>query len=67
MPGNGFEPRFHAGQEATDGPEAIEHRRVQRQHRRRFGHAIAFQDAQAELFQVGARVDSLTGSAPATT
>ena len=40
------------GKEAADAAEFVEHRRVQRQHRRGLGHAVAFENAQAEFFQI---------------
>ena len=49
-----LEPRLHAGHQPADRAETVEHRRVQRQHRRRLRHAVALQDAQPELFHVGA-------------
>ncbi len=47
-----LEPRLHAGHEPADRAEAVEHRRVDGEHRRRLGDAVAFEDAQAELLHV---------------
>ena len=52
--GHRLEPRRRARHQPADRAELVEHRRVEREHRRGLGHAIAFQDAQAELLHVGA-------------
>ena len=50
--GHRLEPRLHAGHEPPDGAEAVEHRRVDGEHRRRLGDAVALEDAQPELLHV---------------
>ena len=52
--GHRVEPRLHAGQQPADRAEPVEHRRVERERRRRLGDAIAFQDAQPELLHIDA-------------
>ena len=51
--GHRIEPVFHARHDLSDGSGPVVHRRVDRDHRRGFGDAIAFEDAQAEFFHVG--------------
>src|SRR6478609_10504314 len=48
-----FKPHFHARQDAANGSELVEHRRVERQCRRGFGHTITLEDAEAEFLHVG--------------
>ena len=48
-----LQPRLHARQDAADCAELVEHRRIERERRRRLGDAVAFEDAQPEFFHVG--------------
>src|SRR6202008_4784967 len=48
-----LEPWLHSGHQTPDGAELVEHRRVEREHGRGLGHAVAFEDAQPEFFHVG--------------
>ncbi len=40
-----LQARFHAGQDASDGAELVEHRRIQGERRRGLGHAVALENA----------------------
>ncbi len=50
--GNGIEARFHQRREAADAPRLVGKRCIDCQHGRGLRHAVAFENAHAELFQV---------------
>ncbi len=52
--GHGLEPRLHPGQQPADRAELVEHRRIERDHRRRLGDAVAFENADAEFLHIDA-------------
>src|SRR4029077_13476379 len=47
-----FKLGFHAREQPADAAELVEHRRIERHYRRTFGDAVAFENAQAEFFQI---------------
>ena len=49
-----IEPCLHAREQAADAAELVEHRRVQRECRRRLGHSVTFENAQPELLHIHA-------------
>src|SRR5499427_7988975 len=50
-PGHRFEPCFDPRQQASDGAEAVEHRRVESESGCGFSDAVAFKNAQTEFFR----------------
>ena len=50
--GHGFEPRFHQRRQAADAAGPVRQRRVDGEHGRRLGHAVAFQNAHAEAIHI---------------
>jgi hypothetical protein len=52
--GHGLEARLDEGQEPANGPAFDERRRIDGDHRRRLGDAIAFENGEAELLHVKA-------------
>ena len=49
--GNRLQLQLDAGQQRADGAGTVGHRGIDRQHRGGFGGAVAFENAQAELFE----------------